>query len=84
MREPSDEDFDQMTTAEKAEHARRRAGAKYHHPHLDREGDNGDRRTLFQGLAVAGAVLAVIAVGWALNQQATSEAEREVDRYQRD
>ncbi len=78
MRELSDEQIEAMTPAEKAEYARRRAASKYHQPHLDREGDGGSRRILFQGLAIAGAVVVAAGFVWAYQ---TPPAAEELDKW---
>jgi cytochrome c-type biogenesis protein CcmH/NrfG len=80
VRELSDEQIEAMTPEEKAEYARLRAAAKYHNPDLDREGDGGSRRTLFQGLAIAGAVVLVCAAGWMWHEQTSAELDKTRER----
>lgn len=70
MPAPTDDEFDRMTPAEKAEHARRRAGAKYSNPHLDRTGDGSGRGGLiFWAAAVFGLIALGVAVAFSLQGQ---------------
>lgn len=80
MRELSDAEIEAMSPEQKAEYARAVVAAKYHNPHLDREGDGGNRRTLFQGLAIAGAVVVAAGFVWAVQTRTPAEVDETRDR----
>lgn len=84
MRELTDAQIEAMTPEEKAEYARLRAAAKYHQPHLDRDGDGGNKGTLLWGVAIAAAVVVSAGFVWAMQGRTADQMEHEVDRVQRE
>jgi uncharacterized protein HemX len=83
MREPTDDEFDRMSPAEKAAHARTRAGAKYGNPHLERTGDGSGRGgVVVWGVAIAAAVVLSAAAVYALQGQFGNLNEAHQPQYQ--